>query len=87
VLYMLEVEMTVGPKGQVVIPKALRDALKIHPGSKVVFKLEDNRVIVEKQGMDSVAVFERVARSGKHVRNISPHGYESELEDRGKYSK
>lgn len=34
---MLEEEMTVGPKGQVVIPKAMRKALKIHPGSKVIF--------------------------------------------------
>lgn len=36
---MLEEEMTVGPNGQVVIPRAMRKALKIHPGSKVVFKL------------------------------------------------
>jgi AbrB family looped-hinge helix DNA binding protein len=81
---MLEEEMTVGPKGQVVIPKAMRKALKIHPGSKVVFKLEDNRAIVEKQGMDSVAIFERIACSGKNVKNISPHEYENELANRSR---
>lgn len=79
---MLEEEMTVGPKGQVVIPRAMRKALKIHPGSKVVFKLRENHAIVEKQEIDSVAVFERVARRGKTVRNISPHEYEAELEER-----
>jgi AbrB family looped-hinge helix DNA binding protein len=79
---MLEEEMTVGPKGQVVIPSAMRKALKIQPGSKVVFKLEDNRAIVEKQETDSVSVFERVARAGKTVRNISPHEYENELQER-----
>jgi AbrB family looped-hinge helix DNA binding protein len=79
---MLEEEMTVGPKGQVVIPSAMRKALKIQPGSKVVFKLEDNRAIVEKQEMDSVSVFERVARAGKTIRSISPHGYETELQER-----
>ena len=79
---MLEEEMTVGPKGQVVIPSAMRKALKIHPGSKVVFRLEENRAIVEKQEIDSVAIFERVARSGKTVRNLSPHEYEEELAER-----
>jgi len=74
--------MTVGPKGQVVIPSAMRKALKIQPGSKVVFKLEDNRAIVKKQETDSVSVFERVARAGKTVRNISPHEYENELQER-----
>ena len=79
---MLEEEMTVGPKGQVVIPMAMRKALKIHPGSKVVFRLKDNHAVVEKQELDSVAVFEKVARRGKSVKVISPHEYEQELADR-----
>ncbi len=79
---MLEEEMTVGPKGQVVIPKAMRKALKIQPGSRVVFRLEDDRAIVEKQASDSVAALEEVAHKGKSVRRISPHEYELELAER-----
>jgi len=79
---MLEEEMTVGPKGQVVIPRSMRKALRIHPGSRVIFRLEEDHAIVKKLEIDSVAVFERVARHGKTVRKISPHEYERELEGR-----
>ncbi len=36
----------VGPKGQVVIPKELRDELGIEPGDEVVFWREGDRVVV-----------------------------------------
>ena len=42
--------MKIGPKGRVVIPRAFRKVLKLSPGSKVIFKLENNgeRVVIEK---------------------------------------
>ena len=39
----------VGPKGQAVIPKPLRDRLGIHPGDEVHFREEDGHLIVEKK--------------------------------------
>lgn len=40
----------VGPKGQVVIPKPLRDQLGIEPGDEVVFWLDGDHVAVRPVG-------------------------------------
>ena len=75
--------MKVGPKGQVVIPRAMRKALKINPGSKVVFKLDDDKLILEKPSFDAVAVFRRIAKEINYNEKIDPHAaYEEELEER-----
>ena len=79
---MIHEEMKVGPKGQVVIPKAIRKALKIVPGSKVIVSLVDEQVIIEKPSTSSVSVFEKIAKGGPSVPFIEPHLYEEELKRR-----
>ena len=37
----------VGPKGQVVIPKHLRDALGLHPGDEVDFEIDGTKITIE----------------------------------------
>jgi AbrB family looped-hinge helix DNA binding protein len=75
--------MKVGPKGQVVIPRAIRKALKIEPGMKVTITLEDNKAVLEKPAFDAVAVFRRVAKSINSNEPIDPNaGYYEELEER-----
>lgn len=76
--------MKVGPKGQVVIPQAMRKALKIEPGSKVSFTLEDDKLILKKPFFDAVAVFERIAKEIHDNKEINPHEYEEELDERHK---
>ena len=83
-LYLIREEMKVGPKGQIVIPSAIRKALKIGPGSKVMVTLENDKAIIEKPAFDALAVFRRVARSGKSVDEINPHAYEEEIDERFK---
>jgi AbrB family looped-hinge helix DNA binding protein len=39
----------VGAKGQVVIPKDLRDKAGIHPGTEVEFRLDGDTVVVASQ--------------------------------------
>lgn len=38
-----------GPRGQVVIPRPLREALGIAPNSYLFFSLEENTIVVEKR--------------------------------------
>mgnify|MGYP002395420763 CR=1 FL=1 len=79
---MIEEEMKVGPKGQVVIPRALRKALKIHPRSRVIFRLEGDRVVLQKLEVDAAALLEGIARKGPSVKRVPPHLYEEELAGR-----
>jgi AbrB family looped-hinge helix DNA binding protein len=81
---LIEEEMKVGPKGQVVIPRTMRKALKIEPGSKVLFRLEDDKLILKKPAFDAVAVFERIAKEINYNKEIDPHAYEEELDERFK---
>ncbi len=38
----------VGPKGQVVIPKQMRDALGLKPGVEITIELRDKEIIIKK---------------------------------------
>lgn len=78
----MEAIMKVGPKGQVVIPQEFRHALNIYPGSKVVFKLTDKKLEIEKPPQDAVAIFRQTAK-GMGKLWFHPHeAYEEELEER-----
>lgn len=43
-----------GPRGQVIIPQALRKALNIVPNSQVFFSLEGDRIILEKRDPEEI---------------------------------
>lgn len=45
--YSPNMAQTIGPKGQVVVPKKIRDALGLKPGDSVVVHQHGNQVIIE----------------------------------------
>jgi AbrB family looped-hinge helix DNA binding protein len=44
---------TITVKGQVTIPKRIRDALRLAPGSRVEFAVENDKVVLFKAGVRS----------------------------------
>jgi AbrB family looped-hinge helix DNA binding protein len=51
-----------GPKGQVVIPKTIRDRLHLKPGDDLVVRGEGDEVRIRRAALDQAERRERVAR-------------------------
>jgi len=43
----IEIEATIGQRGQVVIPKPIREAYNLRPGMNVRFSVEGDRIVIE----------------------------------------
>ena len=57
---MIEISMKIGPKGQVVIPKPLRNAFKMMPGTEVVFTVEGDKLMLSKPVVKASEFFEKM---------------------------
>jgi len=78
-----EKRVKIGPKGQVVIPKYLRDEFHLAPGDEVLLGTDGTKVTLTPATDDPIAFFERLAKSGKGRRGpIEPHESEREIEER-----
>jgi AbrB family looped-hinge helix DNA binding protein len=74
-LYLVSMTQRVGSKGQVVIPKDLRDRLGLHPGTEVDFSLDGERVVIAAR-QQTVALGGRFAASGMAARLLADRGRE-----------
>ncbi|MBI4162694.1 MAG: AbrB/MazE/SpoVT family DNA-binding domain-containing protein [Candidatus Aenigmarchaeota archaeon] len=65
------IKRTVGEKGQVVLPKDIRDQLGIKPGSEVVFDVKDGEVNIKPNKEVSGKVFvEYFCKTSKKLKNV-----------------
>ena len=46
---MVKLRVRVGPKGQIVIPKALRDAYNIREGGEIIIEPRDDGILIRKK--------------------------------------
>ena len=69
---MLELKAKVGSRGQVVIPKPIRELLQIRSGEEVFFRLEGDDILVRKaEGMQALEdLLNCVAKKRKEPRKV-----------------
>lgn len=78
---MIEFERKIGPKGQIVIPKEIRRALKLKPKSKVLISLKENELIVKSEIKNPVKLLREIAKKGKSIENIDMDSlYDEEMQ-------
>jgi len=66
-------------KGQIVIPKTIRDLLSIHVGDKMNIDLQNEKIIISK-AQSKEDVFKKVSK--KHAKKISMKEIKKELAHR-----
>ncbi|MDI6807154.1 MAG: AbrB/MazE/SpoVT family DNA-binding domain-containing protein [Candidatus Aenigmarchaeota archaeon] len=67
-------ELVITSKGQTTIPKKVRETFKIKPGSKLLLKIEDKKMILKPKPEDPLKTLlkmrERIKFSEKEIRKM-----------------
>ncbi len=83
---MVEAVVMMGDKGQILIPKLLRDQFSIFPGQPAVIEETEEGILIKKTGKDPIELFEETANKiGASKKNITSikHEYESRMKKAG----
>ena len=57
-------KVTVSSKGQIAIPKAIREKMHLKQGSKLLIRLEGSRLIAETEGLEDWRTMQGMAKGG-----------------------
>lgn len=61
-------KMKIGPKGQVVIPKLIRDNFGLKPGGEVIVDYNGRDVVIRKTASNIAEIARAIAMSGRKVK-------------------
>ena len=86
----MQIKRTAGEKGQVVVPKDIRDYIGIKPGSDIIFEIKDGSVVIkspvdpEKFVEDFCNVPKKLRKNimAKEIKKILDEQYEEEYDIR-----
>ena len=72
-----------GERGQIVVPKDIRDQLGLKPGSEVLFEIEDGKIIIRKKktGEEFVDEFVSIIPKEKKLKKLTAKEIKSILEE------
>jgi len=77
---MVKLRVKVGSKGQIVIPKVLRDKLKIEPGKYVTIEAQEDKIIIKRKNVDELV--EWLKKNRKPVaKDVSKFSIEDEFDE------
>ena len=74
---MVGINTKVGEKGQLVIPKPIREQFNIHKDTEVVFDVEDEKITIKKK-RKSLEVFEDFVNAVKKKREFKHIDWDTE---------
>ena len=80
---MVFIKVSVNEKGQIVIPKAFREAYDIQPGSEIMIGEKNNELVIQKKmtRKEFAAALDAFPKWGK-IQVDSDKDYEEEMESR-----
>ena len=79
---MIEVEMKVGPKGQVVIPSVFRKNFNIRSGDKVIFESDGDKLLIKRAERGGVDKLKEIAESVGEIDVDSDKDYDRRMKER-----
>ena len=67
---MLQLKRALGPKGQLVLPKDIRQYFNLQTGSEVIFYIENDKIVVQ-PAINSARYVENFCAIGKNMKKLT----------------
>ena len=77
---MVKLKVRVGPKGQIVIPKIIRERLGIEAGNSLLIDEREGKIVIEKSDVDELIKWLRLSRK-RIAKDVYRFSLEDELEE------